>query len=106
MKLTYHNKEIKLIECKTFYTRLKGFMGKTNINHALYFNHCNSIHTFFMKENIDVILCDKNNKILYIYNNLPPKHIILPKKNVTKVFELPVNYFNFKINEIINIKEP
>lgn len=106
MKLIYHKKEIELIECKTFYTRLKGFMGKTNINYALYFNHCNSIHTFFMKENIDVILCNKNNKILYIYKNLSPNHIIFPKKNVTKLFELPVNYFNFKINEIINIKEP
>ena len=106
MKLIYHKKEIKLIECKTFYTRLKGFMGKKNIDYALYFNHCNSIHTFFMKENIDVILCDKNNKILYFYPNLSKNKIIFPKKNVTKVFELPVNYFNFKINEIITIKEP
>ena len=39
--------------------------GTKNINKALLFNHCNSIHTFFMKSNIDVILCNKDNKILW-----------------------------------------
>lgn len=105
MKLSYHNKEIEVIECKTFLSRFLGFMGKKNINTSLYFNHCNSIHTFFMKENIDVILCNKNNTILYYYKNLPPNKIILPKKNVTKVYELPINYFNFKTNEKITIKD-
>ena len=78
-------------------------MGKKNINKALLFNKCNSIHTFFMKENIDVILCNNNNEILYYYQNLPPNRIILPKKNVTKVFELPVNYFNIKINDRLDV---
>ena len=103
MKLTYKEKEIPLIDCITFYSRLKGFMGEKNINKALLFNKCNSIHTFFMKANIDVILCNENNKILYYYQNLSPNHIILPKKNVTKVFELPVNYFNIKLNDRLEI---
>ncbi len=58
-----------------------------------------------MKENIDVILCDKNNTILYYYKNLSPNKIILPKKKVTKVYELPTNYFNFKENEKVEIKK-
>ncbi len=98
MKLIYENKEINLTECKSFFTRLKGFMFKKNIDNALLFNKCNSIHTFFMKENIDVIMCNKNNEILYYYNNLSKNKIILPKKNVYKVYETPVNYFNIKIN--------
>ena len=105
LKLIYHNKEINGQECKTFWTRLKGFMFQKNINTFLYFNHCNSIHTFFMKENIDVILCDKNNTILYYYKNLSPNKIIYPKKKVTKVYELPTNYYNFKINERVKIKK-
>ena len=64
MKLIYNNKEIELIDCVSYYSRLKGFMFKKNINNALLFNKCNSIHTFFMKENIDVIMCDKDNNIL------------------------------------------
>ena len=104
MKLIYDNKEINIIECTSFFTRLKGFMFSKNINHALLFNKCNSIHTFFMKSNIDVIMCDKSNNILYYYNNLTKNKVILPKKNVYKVIELPVNYFNIKTNERIIIK--
>lgn len=105
LKLIYQNKEIEGKECKTFTSRLKGFMFKKNINTFLYFNNCNSIHTFFMKENIDVLLCNKNNQILYYYKNLSPNRIILPKKYVTKVIELPTNYFNnIKINEKVEFK--
>lgn len=105
MILIYKNKQIKCKECKSIWSRFKGFMLQKNINICLYFNHCNSIHTFFMKEKIDVILCDKNNTILYYYKNLPPNKIILPKKNVTKTYELPTNYFNFKIKEKVEIKK-
>ena len=105
MKLIYQNKEINGKECKTFFSRFMGFMFKKNITTFLYFNHCNSIHTFFMKENIDVILCDKNNTILYYYHNLSPNHIILPKRKVTKVYELPTNYYNIKLNEKVEIKK-
>ena len=104
MKLIYDNKEITLVECKTFFSRLKGFMFKRKIDYALLFNRCNSIHTMFMKSNIDVIMCDKDNNILYYFNNLPKNKIIWPKKNVYKVVELPVDYFNIKVNSKINIK--
>ena len=73
-------------------------MFKKEINHALLFNNCNSIHTFFMKSNIDVIMCDKKDNIIYYYNNLSKNKIIWPKKNVYKTIELPVNYFNIKVN--------
>ncbi len=82
-----------------------GFMGKKNIDIALMFNKCNSIHTFFMKENIDVIMCDNNNKILFYYKDLQKNKIILPKKNVKKVFETPRLYFNIKIGEYLEVKE-
>lgn len=103
MKLVYNGNNIDIYECKTFFSRLRGFMFKKNINCALLFNNCNSIHTFFMKSNIDVIMCDKNNKILYYYRNLSKNRIIWPKKNVYKTIELPVNYFDIKINNKVRI---
>lgn len=103
MKLIINNKEINLIDCNTFFSRFKGFMFKKNINYALMFKKCNSIHTCFMKENIDVIMCDKNNNVLYYYNNLNKRKFILPKKNVYVVYETPVNYFNVKINSKVKI---
>ena len=105
MELIYDNKKITIYECKGFYTRLKGFMFCKEINHALLFNHCNSIHTFFMKKNIDVIMCDKEDNILYYYHNLSKNKIIFPKENVYKTIELPVNYFNIKLNEKIRIEK-
>ena len=103
MKLVYNDKTIDVIDCNTFFLRLKGFMFQKNINIALLFNKCNSIHTFFMKENIDVIMCDKDNTIIHYYNNLDKNKIILPKKNVYKTIELPVNYFDIKLNTKIRI---
>ena len=41
-------------------------LNTKNFNYALKLR-CNGIHTFFMKEKIDVILTDKDNKILKIY---------------------------------------
>lgn len=105
MRLTYNNKSINLKECKSFYSRLRGFMFTKNIDKALLFDRCDSIHTFFMKENIDVIMCDKNNTILFYYNSLGKNKVILPKKNVRKVFETPGNYFDIKIGKKMIINE-
>ena len=103
MKLIFKNKELNLKECKSFSSRLFGFMFKKSINSALLFDRCNSIHTFFMKENIDVIMCDKDNNILYYYNDLKKNKIILPKRDVYKVIETPSNYFDIKKNTKIKI---
>ena len=104
MKLIYKNKDIKLVECKSFASRFKGFMGKKNINQALIFTKCNSIHTFFMKENIDVIFCDEDNIILYYYRNLAPNKIIWPRRGATRVYELPANYFNVQLYSKLEVK--
>ena len=104
MRILYDGKDINLYECKSFFKRLRGFMFTKKIDKALLFDKCNSIHTFFMVANIDVIMCDKDSTILYYYNNLGKNRIILPKKKVTKVIELPVNYYDIKIGNKIIIK--
>ena len=103
MKLRYQDKEIELKECKSFFSRFRGFMLQNNINHALLFKKCNSIHTFFMKENIDVIFCNEDNEVLYYHSNLEPNNIIWPKKNVTRVYELPPFYFDIKISDKLEV---
>ena len=105
MKLVYKNKDIDLYECKNFFSRLKGFMFTKNIDKALLFDRCNSIHTFFMKENIDVIMCDEDNKILFYYKDLPRGKIILPKCGVKRVFETPSGYFDIEVGKRMIINE-
>lgn len=76
-----------------------------NIDKALLFNHCNSIHTFFMYKNIDVIMCNKDNVILYYYKNFGKNKVILPKMGVSKVYETPSMYFDININDKLEVEE-
>ena len=106
MKIIVNNKEITLYEANTFYKKLIGLMFKRNIDYALLFKKCNGIHTFFMKEEIDVILTDKDNNILYLYPSLKRWRILLPKKNVYNTYELPKNSIkNLTINTKIKIRD-
>lgn len=91
MKLIINDKTIDIVKATSFYQKLKGFMFyKKKIEHGIVFFNVNSIHTFFMRQKIDVIMTDKKYNILYKYENLKPWKIILPKKNVYYTFELPL----------------
>lgn len=101
MKILLKNKELELKVCNSFKDKLIGFMFKKNIDYALRFK-CKSIHTFFMKESIDVIITNKDNIVLYIYSNVSKNKIII-KKNAYYFYELPSNTNTYKINEKIRI---
>ena len=103
MILVKGNKKLEIKVCNNIFNRFIGFMFKKNINYGICFPRCNSIHTFFMKECIDVIMTDKNYNIICIFKNLKPNKIILPKKNVYYTFEIPVNKLNLKINEKLQV---
>jgi len=107
MYLICNNEKIEIENCTTFLKRLIGFMFHLKpIKVGKRFPKCNSIHTFFMFQNIDVIMTDKNNKILKMYPNLKSERIILPKKNVYYTYELPLGTCdNYKINDVLNVKE-
>ena len=98
---------MKIIIAKSFKDKLLGLMNKKNIDYGLLIENCKSIHTFFMKESIDVILLDKNNRILMINRNIKPNKIIIFKnKKRTNILELPNNSsINLKVNDIIDIND-
>lgn len=74
--------------------------------YGLCFPKCNSIHTFFMYQNIDVVMTDENNRILYFYQNLKPWKIIGPKKGVYYTYEFPANSMDYYgVNDIFRVKE-
>ena len=104
MYIIKNNIKLEIRMCNNIFNRFLGFMFKKNITYGLCFPKCNSIHTFFMKESIDIIMTDKNYNILYILKKIKPNKIILPKKNVYYTFELPINKFNFEINEKIKVE--
>ena len=103
MKLILDDKKLLLKDCTKFKNKLLGFMFKKNINYALRFK-CKAIHTFFMREEIDVIVTNKDNKVLFIYNNLKKNKIII-KKNAYYFYELPSSFNTYKINDTLNIQD-
>lgn len=97
--------EINIKMCSCFKDRLLGLMfKKEKIDYCLCFPKCNSVHTFFMMQNIDIIMTDKNNKIIYIFNSVKPWKIILPKKGIYFTYEFRTNHINPKIGDYLKIK--
>ena len=91
MYLVSSKDRIMLEDCVTFRKRFIGFMfQKKKIKVGKRFPKCNSIHTFFMFQKIDVIMADQNNKIIAIYPNFKKGRIILPKRCVYYTYELPL----------------
>lgn len=54
--------------------RMKGLLGRRDFpsQEALIITHCRSIHMFFMKFPIDVIFCDRQNKVIGLCERLKP----------------------------------
>lgn len=96
---------MKIKIAKSFKDKLIGLMNKKNIDYGLLITNCKSIHTFFMLENIDILLLDQNNRILMINRNVSPNKILIYKnKNKTNILELPANTsINYKVNDIVDI---
>lgn len=86
--------------CIKFKDRLKGLMFKNEITEDYLFPGCRSIHTFFMKINIDVICINKDGKVIKIYNNVTPNKIIFAPKGTYAIIESH-SYSNYKVNDIV-----
>lgn len=100
MKIVISNKKIDIKNCISFKDRLLGFMFKKNIKSGLLFEKCNSIHTLFMKEEIDVIGLDDNNIVIDYKKSLKP-YKFLKIKGAKKIIELPSNSID---EDILNTK--
>ena len=57
-----------------------------------------------MFSNIDVIMCDKEYKVLYYYPNFRKWRFILPKKDVYLTIETPSNYFDVKVGDKLEVR--
>ncbi len=57
--------------------RVKGLLDRTGLNpgESLVIKPCAQIHTFFMKFPIAVVFFDKNNRVLRVFDNIPPWRI-------------------------------
>lgn len=92
MKVFYKEKEIlnKVRTADTFNLRAMGLMFKQSMGEmdGLLLQPCNSIHTFFMKFNIDVVFMNRHNEIIKIFRNMPPWRMTRMYFTSSKVLEM------------------
>lgn len=91
MYIKIKNKNISLIEANTFWERFKGLKFVLGpLKYGVRFPNKKSSNTYFLFERVDVILTDKDEKILYILKNVGTEKHIWKKKNVYNTYFLPV----------------
>ena len=74
----------------TFGKRIKGLLGKASYEGTLVLAPCNSVHTFWMKFDLDVCFADEVGAVLASYRNLPP-NCLRSCKRARLVFERQAN---------------
>jgi uncharacterized membrane protein (UPF0127 family) len=75
---------------KTFFERFCGLMGRKNLTRqdCIVFPQCTSIHTFFMREKIDVIFVSAEGLVTKIFYSLKPWKMLLPQKLAAHCIEM------------------
>ncbi len=87
--LTQTGKAIPISIAKTFSSRFWGLMCKNEGDYGLLLSPCNSIHTFFMRYNLDAIFLDKDNRVISIKRFIKPYSIVPSVRAAKKVLEFP-----------------
>ncbi len=78
----------KVFIADTFKARFLGYMFRKRPHYeAILIKPCNSIHTFFMRFNIDVLFVDKDMKVVRKAQNLSSGRIIMPIKGAVIAIE-------------------
>jgi len=81
------------VEVKSFIDRSVGLIDP-NKPRTLLFNTRFGIHTFGLSEAIDVLVLDKENKVVSIKESLYPNRIFLWHPSFSTVIELPKRVIN------------
>lgn len=81
----------KVMLADNFLTRLKGLLGKKELPRGwcLIIKPCRSVHTMFMAFPIDLLFLDKSNRVVAIYNGMPPFRVSRVVNKACLVMEFP-----------------
>ena len=95
-KLKYNGEPIiNVFIADSFAKRLFGYMLRKEPNHdSILLKPCNSIHTFFMKFNIDVLFLDEHMEVIKKIENLRPGQVITTVISAKMVLEAKHGLFN------------
>lgn len=91
---------MEIIYADTFFKRFKGLIGKKNFDYIMVFTNLtdSSIHTMFMRFEIDIYFVDKNG-VIFDKVTLRPWKFYKPKKQAKYIIETEKNKLNLKIGD-------
>ena len=91
---------IKITYADNFFKRFKGLMGRKDIDFAILFYNLkdSSIHTHFMRFDIDIYFLDKN-KVVFEKTTLNPWKFYKPTKQATYILETKKDCLKLKIGD-------
>ena len=94
---------MKIIYADTFFKRFKGLMGTKDFSDCLVFANLtdSSIHTMFMRFEIDVYFIDEN-KIIYDKVTLKPWRFHRPEKQAKYILETKKGLLKLKIGDFLD----
>ena len=91
---------VKIVYADNFFKRFKGLMGRKEIDFAVLF--CNlkdsSIHTHFMRFEIDAYFLDRD-KVIFEKATLKPWKFYKPSKNAEYILEAKKDKLKIKIGD-------
>ncbi len=92
--------EIDIIYADTFLKRFKGLMLKKDFDSGLLFSKLkdSSIHTLFMRFDIDIYFIDEK-KVVFDKTTLKPWKFYKPKKQAKYILETKKNKLKLKIGD-------
>ena len=75
--------------------RIRGLLGRSSLRHgrALYLSPCSSIHTFFMKFDLDLVFLNHAAQVEKIVIKVPPGRIVMGGMRSFSVLEMESGWF-------------
>lgn len=104
--VTYEEEvQVNIFLADTFMKRFMGYMFRNEPHYeAIMIKPCSSIHTFFMRFDIDVIFLDENMEVIKKVEALKPGKVIMPVKGAKIVIEGKTGIFkDVQMGSKINI---
>lgn len=105
MELIIKNRKIKINKMEGLLSKFRGLKFVLNPIDEGYRFKSRYANTYLLCQKVDIIMTDKDNKILYIYEKVKTEKIIFPKPKVFYTYFLPLNTGHyFKKGDTLKLK--
>jgi uncharacterized membrane protein (UPF0127 family) len=89
-----------------FWSRFKGLQLRKEfpVGAGLLLVPCSSVHTFFMRFAIDVILLDRTGRVLAVHRSIQPWRIVAPAAGAHATLEVPAGTATLAVGQVVRLE--